>query len=283
MSEDERKGVGGGNTNSPPKNQRKNWFFTWNNYNGEHSIQTLIDKFDSICTKYVFQEEIGKNGTPHLQGCIELKNRARFSEFCLDKKIHWEITKMKENAEIYCSKMDTRAGRTFSKGIIMKEEVEIITEDEMNEFQKTIVLEIKEKPKHRIINWVVDRVGGRGKSNLCKYLCIKEGALMLCGKASDMKCGIAAWKNKKKNYPRIILIDCPRTFDVNYLSYTGLEEIKNACFFSPKYESDMVYGNRPHIYIFSNELPDTEKLTSDKWRIMDLDEMDMDVDEMNSD
>ncbi len=269
MSEDERKSSEGGNTKTPSSNQRKNWFFTWNNYNGEQSIKTLIDKFDSICSKYIFQEEIGKNGTPHLQGCIELKNRMRFSEFSLDKQIHWEITKMKENAEIYCSKLNTRAGKTFSKGIILKEELEIITEFE--DWQQMIINEISEKPQHRIINWVIDREGGKGKSNLCKYLCIKHDALILCGKGADMKCGIAAWVKMKKNYPKLILIDCPRTFDVNYLSYTGLEEIKNGCFFSPKYESGMVCGNRPHIYIFSNELPDIEKLTDDKWRIIDLD------------
>ncbi len=277
MSDDERERVGGGNTNSPPNNQRKNWFFTWNNYNGEHSIQTLIDKFDSLCTKYVFQEEIGKNGTPHLQGCIELKKRSRFNEFNLDKKIHWEITKSKENAEIYCSKIDTRSGRTFSKGIIVQ--TEIILMEIKDQWMKDIIENINNKPHPRIINWILDRKGGKGKSDFCKYLCVKHNALMVCGKGTDMKCGIASWVKIKKNYPEIILIDCPRTFDTNYLSYTGLEEIKNGCFFSPKYESGMVIGNRPHIYVFSNELPNIEKLTSDKWNIIDLDlQMDTDSD-----
>lgn len=270
MSDSERKRVGGGNTNSPPNNQRKNWFFTWNNYNGEHSIQTLIDKFDSLCTKYIFQEETGASGTPHLQGCIELKTRMRWTELKLPKGIHWEITKMKENAETYCMKTDSRTGATYSKGITIVKEITTI--NNLDEWMLKIIEEIKEKPHPRKINWILDEKGGRGKSEFCKYLCLKHNALMLCGKGSDMKCGIATWVKIKKNYPEIILIDCPRTFDTNYLSYSGLEEIKNGCFFSPKYESGMVIGNRPHIYIFSNELPQLEKLSNDKWNIIKLDE-----------
>ena len=50
----------------------------------------------------------------------------------------------------------------------------------------------------------------------------------------------------------------------------SIEEIKNGCFASSKYESKMVIMNSPHILCFANELPDTQKLSRDRWNLHDL-------------
>jgi len=58
-----------GNTNPRP-NQCKRWCFTFNNYNQE-DYTNLIKTFTKMNIGYIIGEEVGANGTPHLQGYIE--------------------------------------------------------------------------------------------------------------------------------------------------------------------------------------------------------------------
>lgn len=76
-----------GNTNTKSSqykqgNQRINWCFTYNNYE-KNEIYKITERLNEISKQYVFQEETGENGTPHLQGVISLKKRMRWSEFKL--------------------------------------------------------------------------------------------------------------------------------------------------------------------------------------------------------
>lgn len=64
--------------------------------------------------------------------------------------------------------------------------------------------------------------------------------------------------------PRIVIINIPRN-NKNFVSYTGLEEIKDMFFFSGKYESGMVSGASPHLIVFSNSPPDYHKMSLDRW------------------
>lgn len=256
-----------GNTKQPL--QLKNWFFTLNNYTND-DIRDLETCFNSLSgCKYVFQEELGANGTPHLQGQINLTKKMRWSEFKLTNRIHFEKTRNVKDAIEYCRKLDTRNGKIFSN-IKIPKPIQRIGKESLYEWQKEIVEIVKTEPHPRHIYWYVDEQGGKGKSELCRYLCLEEDAILLTGKASDMKYGIMKYNEKRGYYPETILIDLPRTFDSSYLSYTGIEEIKNACFFNTKYESDMVIFNRPHIIIFSNTIPDKDKLSVDRWIIKEL-------------
>ena len=68
-----------------------------------------------ICYMYVFQEEKGESGTPHLQGVISLHRRMRRTEFGLSKKIHFEKVKDLTQSYNYCSDIKKRHGDIFSK------------------------------------------------------------------------------------------------------------------------------------------------------------------------
>ena len=122
----------------------------------------------------------------------------------------------------------------------------------------------------RQIFWYVDQEGGKGKSALTKLLCAKHAAICMAGKAGDMKHGMMTVKEKSGCGPRIVILDCPRTQDLNYISYQGVEEIKNGCFFSSKYEGGMYLDNPPHVLVFSNHFPDEMKLTKDRWVIKEI-------------
>lgn len=43
----------------------------------------------------------------------------------------------------------------------------------------------------------------------------------------------------------IVVMDIPK--QVEHISYTGIEEVKDGAFFSGKYESGMIVMNYPHI------------------------------------
>jgi len=262
-----KKEGGVGNTKQPP--QLVKWFFTFNNYTLE-DIERLERYFKLKCREYVFQEEIGENKTPHLQGNIYLWKPSRWSEFDLPKTIHWEKCHNYENAIAYCSKEKTRNGKIYTN-IILPEPLEYIKYDDLYDWQKEICEYVDNKPHPREILFIIDKEGNKGKSELCRYLCIEKKAVLLSGKTQDMKYGIIKYFEKNKRYPKTILIDLPRTYDTNYLSYTGIEEIKNGMFFNTKYESEMCIFNRPHIIIFTNNEPENiNNLSKDRWKFKGL-------------
>ena len=79
-----------------------------------------------------------------------------------------------------------------------------------------------------------------------------------------MKNGIIQYIAENGDPPSFIVVNLPRSFNSDYLSYTGLEEVKDMFFYSGKYEGGMVDGNPPHLWIFSNELPDISMCSSDR-------------------
>ncbi len=258
-----------GNTNSStlPKQKQispsKRWCFTLNNYTDEE-ISSIVPIFKEKCKIAFFSKEVGESGTPHLQGYLEFKTKSRPSSVFSLKRIHFE--KSKGNCEeniAYCSKDNELF---YRQGI--PEPLKLITINK--EWEKNIIEIINEEPNDRVINWFWERKGGIGKSSFTKYLCAKHNALILSGKSADMKFGIVNYLKMHNGIaPKVIIFDIPRS-QLDYLSYTGIEEVKNGCFFSSKYESEMVLYNSPHIIVFANEEPTYHKLSSDRWNVVDL-------------
>ena len=241
------------------------WSFTLNNYNSSN-IDDLLNTLNEH--KYVFQEETGEQGTPHLQGCVEFKEKLRPLSLNLPKEMHWTKTRNGKASIKYCCKEETRSGEIFTN-IKLSKPIKVLKEDNLYDWQKEVIEMIKEEPDDRKCYWYWENKGNRGKSALIKLLCYKYGAIVLSNKASDMKYGIVKYIEKHGAYPEIILIDIPRT-SLDYLSYTGLEEVKNGCFFSSKYECEMVIGNSPHLIIFANEGPNITKMSEDRWVIKEI-------------
>ena len=120
------------------RQRARSWCFTWNNYSKDN-IDTLTHTFSVFGNnKYIFQEEIGKNGTRHLQGVVNFKNAISF--FSLKKissEIHWEKCKNLKASIKYCSKEETRSGKLYQSGI------------EINElWAKPIVITHQDRLKH---------------------------------------------------------------------------------------------------------------------------------------
>lgn len=250
-----------GNTKTKQISPAVRWCFTLNNWTEEEYSEII--KISSNSSKYyIVGKEIGEEGTPHLQGYIEFKKKCRPLERITNKRIHWEKAKGNKLSNFeYCSK----DGDYCINGQTVKP-LKLITD--LYDWQQKIVDIAKEEPDDRIINWIHENKGNRGKSSLCKLLCAKYNAIILGGKGADMKYGIVKYIEKHGTPPKIIIVDLPRSFNHNFICYPSLEDIKNGCFFSGKYEADMVLFNSPHIFIFSNEEPDYGQLSEDRWNVV---------------
>lgn len=100
------------------RNQHKNWMFTINNpTTGDDPIPLDLIK---AC---VWQKEMGKDKTPHLQGYIELKQRLRManvkSKISFLSRSHLELRRgSRQQARDYCTKEDSRIEGPWAFGDI---------------------------------------------------------------------------------------------------------------------------------------------------------------------
>jgi len=261
----EQKEKARGNTvNSRDKQgfQHTYWFFTLNNYKKDQ-IEQLEQVFQHECKWYIFQEETGSEGTPHLQGTVCLIKKQRLTELKkIDSSIHWEPTKCVKASIEYCTKYESRSGQIYSYGITLPERVEI---EEPYGWQLDVMNIIKGKPDVRKIHWFWEPTGNVGKSTLCKYLVVKHNALMITGRSLDMFNMLVKYPDRRK----IIICDVPRS-SLGYVNYGALEQIKNGLVFSGKYEGALLWYNKPHVIVFANEAPMIDEMSKDKWDIRRL-------------
>ncbi len=242
------------------------WFtFTFNNYTPE-----TIKMFQGIDGLYVFQEEIcPSTGTPHLQGTCRFAKKKRLKQINkMYPHTHWECCKKPKKSVAYCHKKATRApdGSVYTN---MKLPKELMTLDTLRPWQEAVYLLAKAESDDRTINWYWEEKGNVGKSSFARWMVIKHNAFYICGSASDMKCGLASVSEKNFGwFPEVVILDIPR--GCNGCSYKGLEQLKNGIFYSTKYESGMVVFNPPHIIVFANTEPDLERMSADRWNVVEI-------------
>lgn len=251
------------------------WVFTLNNY----TLQDLTDlpkALDCVGCEFVFQQEEGASGTPHLQGCIKFKNQREFNQVknLIGPRAHLEKAKGKwPQCVAYSTKQETRSGEIFSnfnwEAVLPKQEEEDepvldpLEGKELYDWQKNIIDLVESDPHDRKVAWLWEPTGNTGKTTLAKHLCLKsDRTIYVGGKAEDVKYAISQMKRK----PKVVLWDIPRSAE-GYVSYSGIEQTKNGIFFSSKYESSMQVFNPPHVVCFANFAPDRDQLSADRWSV----------------
>jgi len=269
---------GGGNTKSPPAKQKpvrvsgaKFWTFTWNNY-PENWLALLAPSLEGA--EWIAGYEIGESGTPHSQGYGGFPVKVRPIGYRgAPKEIHWGDENGKpakgtrQHNVTYCSKEGKPAGGTLR----IPRPLVKMTYDLLRPWQKKIADEFVEPEDPlfgRPIHWYWEEPGGVGKSVLCTYFVDNCNCIILSGGAADMKFGVTSYCAKHGEGPDLIVMDIPRVQD--NISIKGIEECKNGCFFSSKYESSMVRYNRPHVVVFANKPPDVTDMSMDRWKIVEL-------------
>lgn len=262
-----------GNTKpkSPPNKRirSRKWCITVNNWT-EEIYGTMTQEFKK--GKFIIGKEVGEEKkTPHLQAYIEYKNPIEFSRL---KKLfptaHIEKAKgnTKQNYD-YCSKegnfetnIDMRTKKEIRHQEILADEYKDV---KWKDWQKNILDILDKKPDKRKIYWYYEETGNVGKSYLCKYLALTKNVIIASGKQADIFNQVLTTLNETGEV-NIILLDVPRTVN-DYISYSAIEQLKNGCLYSGKYEGGQCLFKIPHIICFSNEEPRLESLSADRWCI----------------
>lgn len=309
----------------------RNWAFTWNNYTEDDvkSTASWVTQFGFRCV--MFGREVGKNGTPHLQGLFVTKTDKSWKQIkeLLPPAVHFEAMYKPLEANVtYCSKdrtgitihgdlpksraekgaggvagapfgiqgkaageansnwrmyhEDIKAGMpwsmlvhkyAFMHGMYNKGFKEAYEEfkpkasydirkrhPELYPWQAEILGILSEKPHPRHVHWVWSQDGDVGKTEVCKHLVSSMGFTPIGNaKFEHMAC---AWKGTHT------VIDLPRS--EGEVNYQFIEKAKDGMVFSSKYASEtkMSADLEPtHVVCFANALPDSTKLSKDRWRI----------------
>lgn len=239
-----------------PRFQLYNWFFTLPITSSQ--ISQIWELLNEISKKFVFQIEKGEDtGYLHYQGVFSLKMKEYFNAVknMLPNEAHIEPAKDLWKAIGYCSKENTRIDGPWTE---KKKPIKILSS--LRPWQTKTEEMLLLEPDDRSIIWVFD-AGGTGKTQFCKYMAVKHGCSIF-NNATSKDIAFALPED-----PSIVMFNFPKDTDVNMINYKAIEAVKDGLIFSAKYESRMKIFNSPHVICFSNQLPNVERLTADKWII----------------
>lgn len=227
----------------------------------EVEASQLSQHLKGFCKKFTFQGEKSESGYLHWQIEFTLKEKLRFNQvknILGFNKIHLEPTKNYFKAKNYCMKTESRI-----EGPYNEESTFIKTITNLYPWQKNLLSELLLEPDDRKIVWYVDKEGGKGKTQFCKYMAIKHKAFVFNnGKFADIAYAM-------KEDCKIVLFNFSRTQE-DHINYNAIEALKDGLIFSGKYESNMKIFNSPHIVIFANFEPDLKSMSLDRWDIREL-------------
>lgn len=266
------------------------WTMFGNSQTGEFPSADQVKEYLTGVSAYAFQLEISPTTQrPHWQGWCRHTGAKTFSQW---KKLlpgaHIEQQKSRysSKASDYCAKEETRArpaelvalgmdpamiGPHLRNVIISGPKIiSELNDGNMYPWQHDMLSMYNAPVDPRKIIWVWETEGNTGKSALARHMAIGGHTLVVAGQAADVKAGVAAWHKPEKGKVvqdlNLLIWDIPRCNN-GHMSYQALEELKNGCFYSPKYESGMVVTKKPHVWVFSNQAPELEKLSKDRWEL----------------
>lgn len=142
----------------------------------------------------------------------------------------------------------------------------VLPNSQLRAWQQDLYAALMEPANDRKIVFVVDNEGNTGKSWFIRFMLTRhalETQRLSVGKRDDLAFAIDETKS-------IFLFDIPRE-QMEYLQYSVLEQIKDGLIFSPKYESrTKQLKNKAHVVVFGNEDPDYNKLSADRYVVVNL-------------
>lgn len=140
---------------------------------------------------------------------------------------------------------------------------------ELYEWQGELEQELDEPcDDDRMIRFIVGENGKEGKSWIQSYFELKwpdRVQLLSVGKRGDLAYAVDTTKD-------IFFFNVPKN-EMEFLNYGILEQLKDRRVWSPKFHSGMkTLARVPHVVVFSNEMPDMNKLSLDRYYINNLNE-----------
>lgn len=136
----------------------------------------------------------------------------------------------------------------------------------LRDWQSNLNIKLNGPIDNREIIFLVDTTGNSGKSWFFQYYEQNHpdtSQIIIPGKKLDM-----AYILLETN--RVVMFDCPRSKQGDFIQYDFLEEIKNGYVFSGKYEAVIKRFPTPHVVVAMNEHPNMDQLSADRFSIIPL-------------
>lgn len=230
------------------------------------------------CKRWCFQQEMGtETGYLHYQMRVSLISKKR-----LPTMITWMATNMPAirvsatsnptfyaGNEFYVMKIDTRVNGPWCD----RDDVNTLliptrlrNAPNWYPWQQTVLDKISLPPDDRTINVIVDHRGGNGKSVLSLYLMAHQRAQRIPVQKDPRDIMRMIMNCPKRT---CYFIDLPRATSNNNqcTMYTAIEEIKNGYCYDDRYHFKQELFEPPHVWVFTNHLPDTKMISMDRWRL----------------
>lgn len=236
-----------------------------------YSWGDLIGRLKTMCSEVAGQVEEGTSETKyrHWQLTFRCNKRTRFTTLKMhvfSGDTHIEEVRNPDASFNYTTKSDTRVEGPFIWPEPIKKKIDLLRHEHcvIKKWQHDLLEEINGEPSMRGVIWIWEPDGCMGKSRLTRHISMTgERVFVGKGKKSDIYFAL-------DHNVRTIIIDLPRPDFHKYVNdglYTMLEEIKDGCVFSGKYESGVKWLDPVHVIVFANQPPDTSVLSADKWDI----------------
>lgn len=274
----------------------KIWSVTIRKCYSKTAVDRVKSIFNEFAAQWCFQEERGsKEDGEHYQCRIILPEgqtkatmldifSKRFSDM-RDVSMDPESNKSIEQGGLsfYVMKDDTKvAGPWYDATYKVPKKVtyeakDLKCMDTPLPFQQKIIDLASQEPDDRTINWIHNATGCAGKSKLMKWMyCVSnlDMARIPMGSAIQIKTCVI-----EKGPHQIYMVDLPRVRGGDERQqelFSAIEEIKNGWVESPMYGKNAeLIMEPPHIFVFSNEMPNLSFASQDRWVIWNLEDGNM--------
>lgn len=142
-----------------------------------------------------------------------------------------------------------------------------VEEHTPREWQVDLSTLLSQEPDDRVVFFVVDKEGNRGKTWFAKHYCKhhSDAQYMEPAKKADMSYAL-------QDDLRVLFINITRSSagDKGDYIYSFIEAVKDGMVFSSKYESRTKYFGKCHVVVMMNQEPNYELLSADRYRVIDL-------------
>ena len=221
-----------------------------------------------ICQKVMITWHLPRHIKIHNQSTNQILETIKTDQFCYD-----EIGNAGQILEDLLDKEDIDP-KSLRKDYVKALEVNSFRKQGGYESLKTWQVNLLEllKPSQRNIIWVIGAKGAEGKSwfqeNIEQHFGCKRVFRTTINKNSDSI--LYCLSKRTISLINIFVFNVPKSFNVNDVPYTLLEEIKDGQAISAKYDSKVLNFKKPNILIvFSNTQPIITRVSKDRWKIYD--------------
>lgn len=253
-----------------------------------HSPETLAKFFESICDRWCFQLEEGKeNKYLHYQCNIGLKgrkDRGPCFKMLLEgiPNLHTKAlspTSKKGrvgDAWFYAMKPDTRVKGPWSSKNYFDETKSVTEIKELLPYQKEILENGAHLRHPREIGIIIDVTGGIGKTEFTKYAYERRlcHVLFKMGNAKDMVQAARSIVSTEEDRG-LWLIDVPRASDWKPKAqaefWESIEKVKDGILQDQRYSTQTSVFKRPSVWIFTNEFPNETCMSRGRFRLWMID------------